>query len=852
MRPLLLKLRGFTAFRDEAELDFSQLDLFAICGPTGSGKSSLLDAITYALYGLVERVGRQVSQLVSQGQNRLYVIFEFEVGGDRYRVSRNTPRGPGSTKVMMERRNGEEWEQAGEGSDKVGEVNKKIERLLGLDYEAFTRSVLLPQGKFAEFLVGDPKTRRDILTELLGLELFTRMAKRAGEIARADGEKAKTMAELLEREYEGVTEDALAAARAAVEEATSREESLTKADERVKEIAERWRAAQTTVDALRGCARDAREMAAIFGDGATRLAENAARAAQLRASVEASAKAALKAAVAAASASGAREKAEQEWGRVRELYELRATAIGIDEGRTTLLGKERELTTAREAEPARDSALNAATEAARVAKDAHEAAQRAVDEALERYREQQQLNAIATACQGLHVGDTCPICGGTVAALPDVDTAALDALVADGKRLRAEAERLDKSVRQAERARDSAERDLAEVRKELARLDAELTKQRDALAASSVALADAFGGSVPDDAVATLTMRIEALEGLSTKEQATAADANAAELATRDAQTALTKAEADATNERARLQAQPVASLASRAAEVSTATVTIEVIELPDDLAALTPVAASVAEALTSAADQLERKAEDHGQGEAALLREATDIVGDLLAPAASFANLLNDLTAAARKATSDCATSRAQVETLTERLQKRASMQADVITLHDRSALFKHLATELRADRLIAFLQGEALELLCEAGTAHLGRVSDGRYRLLYEDDEFLVCDTWNGDEKRSVRTLSGGETFLTSLALALALSEQVQSLAVTQKARLDSLFLDEGFGSLDPGSLQIVEDALSQLGADGRMVGVITHISGLAERLPARILVEKSQRGSTLSLST
>src|SRR6266516_5844459 len=119
MRPLRLELKGFTSFRDPAELDFTDLDVFAISGPMGSGKSSLLDAMTYALYGRVERVGDRVSQLISQGQPRMAVTLEFEVGVDRYRVTRSTPA-KGATKILVERRGPDgDWVQAGEGADKV-------------------------------------------------------------------------------------------------------------------------------------------------------------------------------------------------------------------------------------------------------------------------------------------------------------------------------------------------------------------------------------------------------------------------------------------------------------------------------------------------------------------------------------------------------------------------------------------------------------------------------------------------------------------------------------------------------------------------------------------------------------
>src|SRR6266851_5439850 len=103
MRPLTLKLRGFTSFREEQDLSFRGLDVFAITGPTGAGKSSLLDAITYALYGEVERVGRACGQLVSHGLPRLAVTLDFEIDRRQYRITRTTPARTGPTKVLLER-----------------------------------------------------------------------------------------------------------------------------------------------------------------------------------------------------------------------------------------------------------------------------------------------------------------------------------------------------------------------------------------------------------------------------------------------------------------------------------------------------------------------------------------------------------------------------------------------------------------------------------------------------------------------------------------------------------------------------------------------------------------------------
>src|SRR5712691_4129411 len=118
MRPLKLKLKGFTSFRDEQELDFRNLDVFAVTGPTGAGKSSLLDAMTYALYGEVERVGRECGQLVSHGAARMAVNLDFEVDGEEYRVTRTMPARTGPTKVSLERLIDGEARSHGEGADR--------------------------------------------------------------------------------------------------------------------------------------------------------------------------------------------------------------------------------------------------------------------------------------------------------------------------------------------------------------------------------------------------------------------------------------------------------------------------------------------------------------------------------------------------------------------------------------------------------------------------------------------------------------------------------------------------------------------------------------------------------------
>ena len=116
------------------------------------------------------------------------------------------------------------------------------------------------------------------------------------------------------------------------------------------------------------------------------------------------------------------------------------------------------------------------------------------------------------------------------------------------------------------------------------------------------------------------------------------------------------------------------------------------------------------------------------------------------------------------------------------------------------------------------------------------------GQYSLVAEGGGFKVRDHRNADELRDARSLSGGETFLASLALALALGAATTDLAAQGSARLESIFLDEGFGTLDPEALEVVAATIEELASTGRLVGLVTHIRELAERMPTRLEVRRT----------
>jgi exonuclease SbcC len=147
-----------------------------------------------------------------------------------------------------------------------------------------------------------------------------------------------------------------------------------------------------------------------------------------------------------------------------------------------------------------------------------------------------------------------------------------------------------------------------------------------------------------------------------------------------------------------------------------------------------------------------------------------------------------------------------------------------------------RQLALHLQTNNFEAWLMEAALGELVETASVRLRELTSGQFSLALVDQAFMVRDHANADELRSARTLSGGETFLASLSLALALADATADLAPEGSPTLESIFLDEGFGSLDSATLDTVAAAIEELGSAGRMVVVVTHIRELADRLPVR----------------
>ncbi len=1095
MRPKRLVLEGFASFRDREEVTFEDVDLFVLAGPTGAGKSSILDAMGFALYGCVSRYddGRLVGPVICQGSNQARVQLDFSIGGKDYtavRVVRRTPSGGGTTaEARLEC--GDET-LAGSAAELTDHI---AQRVIGLDFEQFTKCVMLPQGDFAQFLHAKGKERQDLLVRLLDVESFRRIRTAAGERQKDAEKTAGERRARLANDLAGATPEALAGAD---ERVAALVELLKRCTEEKQQIAElghverdrrvaaaREREAAVRLRAIRAPAFLAnlgeRLAAAGKAHAEAVLACESARA-ERRAADEALAKHPAKAGLAlleadherlaglaerldaandalteASAELAAARAAEDEAGRahaaaVAACERLRAerraaeTSVGKLPPRTelTLLkaDHERLATLTRRADEAAEALAGASASlaearvaeaeaeagraAAQAACDQARAERRAAETAIEELRPRAQLalladghlklviaanrvaeerkgvrgaiaalesaraaeavavqshsdalaardallraNAAYDASQGLGAGDTCPVCGETLAgppaaampegmedALAAVDAAhaqldaarrltldctgehatcetalsgatrthlELAAALADqpsASEVAAEIGAVEAAEAELSAARDrehdaeaaleeSDEEELAAARRHSLDCSNRHASRETAfgqLCADRESVAATLAGKRGPEEVAAYLERLDAAEAAAEAAHQREREAEAALEELGDAQLAAArKRTVECSNDLAGCQ-RTVAGVTAEHAKLAA---TLAGKNGPEEVAAKLE-AIGAAEAAAAAARDDEQDAEravaaalealeavQHEEREAwPAYNEAHASVAAFGAPASDHASLARSWTAlvtwagpaaterdgaaATADSEADSAAKRraltldgqsaacralgvdvadgdplvalAQAEgsqrtfarQLSERVREREKVEMELAEADQRGRVAKTLADALQVNNFERWYLSEALQRLAFGASRRLGELSGGQYTIALNraGDDFEVVDHQNADERRPVRTLSGGETFLASLSLALALADEVAAMAAATAPRLDALFLDEGFGALDPDTLEVVANALDELRAGGRMVGLVTHVAALAERMPVQFHVRK-----------
>ncbi len=791
MRPERLELSGFGAFLEPTVVDFDGVDLFALVGPTGAGKSTILDAIAFALYGSVARYENPalVGPVVAARRAEARVRLDFTVAGVRHtavRVVKRTARGASTRDARLER--GDEVLAA----DPRG-LTHEVERLLGLSFDDFTKCVILPQGAFARFLHDKPAVRQEVLIGLLGLSVYDQVRSLAVGRQKAAEQQAGVLDGRL-GDLAGATEEAVAAARARVEALGSLAARVTEAEPGLEAAAAEQRRLLETAGTAE--TRAQRLSAVKAPAGVADLAGTLATArSELDHAVQAETAAAEVAALAARRLAEAGERREAE----RAL-----AALSLLEG----------LTAARS--PLAAASAEAAERRAQAA-EAAAAARQAAAAAREHLHLVQQVHRAAALAIDLAVGRPCPVCEQAVLALP-ATTAPEDFHAART------------AMDHAQAGLDRAEQEATATDRAAATAEATLTAHDRQLSEAAAAAGD----------------------GERSRSEATLAAVAAAEADQASAVTAETRARAVVAATRRRFeQAREAVDIGWTAFD-----------QARDTLGGLDPPAPTRADlaadwallaAWSAARVPAERQAAERARRAAAdaelLAAERRTALAGLLAAHDIALRAGQGPGAAVASATGQAETEARQ---LAAALEQATDLRRQLDAVRAQAGTARLLAVHLDAGHFEKWLLREALDDLVEGATTTLHQLSGGAYSLTCDDRlELSVVDHANADERRPVRTLSGGETFLASLSLALALADRIAALAPGQVA-LESLFLDEGFGTLDPDTLDVVASAIEQLGAEGRMVGLVTHVRELAERVPTRYEVAKGPGGATIERVT
>ncbi len=977
MRLHRLSLGGVGPFASSYDLDLDRVaagGLFLLEGPTGAGKSTVLDAITFALYGSVAGRTGHKDRLHTDFATAVepFVELELSVGGVRHRI-RRTPAwrrpkrdGSGTTPVQATvrlwrvTRTGEELV-----SQRVREADDEIRDLLGgLSRDQFCQVVLLPQGEFATFLRADAEERRDVLQRLFATDHYQAVEKALVEmrqtavrqVERADTVVRDALAALVEASGDlDLDVDALLASSD-----DARRVRLDLAEDVLRDAADRAEVEERAAAAVRDAAEAAHaavveraRLAATRRDADTRaeaLAGRDAAVAQTARSLEAATRAAgvgsLVGAVAAAE--------EQLRSRVADLAEV-APAVDPDHlpddlaesaaqvhatlatlqpwaaRESSLVGRRRELqaavdslaalTTRRQQLVAQLSVLPAELEAVRAelaeatttaasledvttawavarerlvqwaavpvaesslaaAEAAHSAAVDLAQQAREHVLEltERRLRGMAAElAAGLADHEPCPVCGSSEHPLPAVpDEQPVD------REVLAQAETV---AQRAQAARTASAERAATARAVLA------------------ATREAAGSADPTDDVAALAERerqarearsrlpdlIAAVTGVehdlaSAREEAAGLDVERASLHER-----ITASEAEcAADDAALLEARGEhASVAVRlralTSDAKALVATIAAVEAVREARAARDTARALAESAASSAGfaslsdataalvdtevltAWEESVRDHERAWAVVraaleepgVRQSDGVAPDLeptrvaLAEADAARDAAHAVTVAARQRVSRVHGRR---EILDHVVAETAAVRAEtrpVVRVADAASGAS--SVNPRRITLSTYVLRERFDSVVAAASRRLERMSDGRFVL--ERDEstsgnrkaglgLAVLDQWTG-VRRDTRTLSGGESFYASLALALGLADVVRDEA--GGVELETLFIDEGFGSLDSEALESVLDVIDSLRDGGRVVGIVSHVTELKERVPDRIEVRRRVDGSS-----
>jgi exonuclease SbcC len=825
MRPRELTMRGFRSYQEEVTFDFRDRRLVGVVGPIGAGKSTILDAIAFALFGRTPRVQKETRSLINQISDAAHVQLTFEAGGDVWRVTRVLKR-KGQGQVQLVRLLTDEPNAAHDEPVLLERpVRERIERLLGMDFDTFGRSVLLAQNRFAEFLLASDAPRNAVLKGVFGYERFDtalgatreRVARAETAVAMLDADGARLLQARTELEAARAERDAAVARRDAVAQLKPAIDAL---DAETREAAER------TQRADRELALVQRVAAGVPDDETVAHVLDAAAVAERE--IASATDSAEKASGERRDADATRDAAAERIGDLRAFADLVAQmhaqaaaltdAVAASAKAADAVTRSEEVVT--RTATARDVTAETAANAAAALADATDELAAADEEV----HAAQHAEMATTLRRTLVAGEPCPVCAQRVTTKPRAGAAVG---IKGAERARAgAANRHDKAAKANERANAAAVKAGAEAVAALADRDRAAAALEDAETAARIAgaahaatqsaLVDQLGEGDP---TALLDERQAALN----EAEAAARAAADRERAARDALDTARHVATEATARAAALRERLAAAWGALGEET-----------LDDDL--------------EKAATHIRRTLDDRGEAATAERTAAADAAE---ASARSRATALDaaglepdtDVAAVLTHAEIRAAETSERVGGIERTLEAGADLGERMEAARTDLALAQRLRDDLQPSRFLAWLLGEERAALAELASVHLEALTDGDFRFT-DDETFHIVDVNAGGTVRAPDSLSGGETFLASLALALALAEMV----TRGGSRLDSFFLDEGFGSLDPDHIELAMRGVEHLvtGAD-RLVILVSHVEQMHALIEDLIVLDKDDATAT-----
>ena len=863
MKPLKLIMNAFGAYAEEQIVDFSLLGdktFFLIHGPTGAGKTTILDAISFALYGTASGDLRESKNLRSDyapPSAKTQVDFTFRSGSKNYEVVRSPEqevaklRGEGTRKIpaaaALYEISGDERNIIASG---INDVTKQVETILGFKAEQFCQIVLLPQGEFRRFLIAESKDRKSILETLFKTGIYRQieqlLSDKSKQIEREYNDLKKERSYLLETAACENKEALLAKKENYLSEQKILETDLISAQKILEQAKAAHQAAQTLAAAFAEVETAAKAHAILAGQAEEiknkrNVLENAERASLVEPYHFACQKAYQKQTEATeqnakkqALLTGAQEKndlLQERLGAVlptaaanvadalQELLTATITDIQKAKNASAVYDK---LTKTEEAIKKSEKKLLVCQQDLKLA----QAKETKAKDDLKKLQDLQIKSLASHLAVNLQEGMPCPVCGSTNHPLP----AASEALA-------------EVNINDSERNLSTAQQAVIAVSGTYKAVEAQLKEQQEQLAALQQECSSCSFSTKEE-----LLKFLQTLENKQHTLQSLQKEHN-------ELQLLLTRTAADAASAATYLAEAETAFQESRE-EYKDRLGDNGFADQPSFLAARRP--ASEQSSLKQEVSSYEQRlvaAKDR------LTRAQSAIEGKELPKLSEFAAVENKAAEVQQELSNRLAVLAKDIRQITELLTKLEKLEERSKTLEEVYKNTSSLAqcaqgNNTRRLTFSGFVLQSILDDVLQAANMRLTHMSRGRYTLSRLDEvtdarresglSIEVMDSFTGIS-RPVKTLSGGEIFLASLSLALGLSDVVQAYA--GGIRLDTILVDEGFGSLDPESLDMAIRTLTDLQKGGRLVGIISHVAELKERISTRLEITPGPRGSSAS---